>query len=455
MQSGTLRRLAVAAGFTILATCTTPVDPTPVASVLLLPPSDSVRVGGIHQLVVQVFDAAQNRLQGRRVHYRSNEPAIATVDTFGVVRGVALGQVLVTATVEGKAGSSTFKVIAAVDRVAVAPLTGDIPLGSSRQLAANVLDGSGNAIAGRPVTWSSSNSSIATVSVSGLVSAVALGRATITAAVEGKTGTSTIDVVDPVASVRITPPVPQTLRIGGKVQLSAQALNAAGQVLPGRTATWFSSNPNVATVSSTGEVSAVGVGTATITAEIEQRTAQTAVTVTLIPVGSVTLAPSTVSMFRGEQRQLTLTSTDSTGAAITNYQGRNVSFNSTNLPVVSVSAQGVIFAADSGQANITATVDQVTSNVVAVTVALVPVNNVTVSPNPAQVKVGFTQQFFAALRDANGNILVGRPVAWVVSDTTKATITAAGVLTGVAIGGITVTATSEGVSGSATVTIIP
>lgn len=455
MQSGTLKRLAGAACFAILATCTTAVDPTPVASVLLLPPNDSVRVGEARQLEVQVFDAAQNRLSGRQVHYSSAEPAIATVDTLGVLRGVALGQVQITATVEGKRGSASFKVIPAVDRVAVAPLSGDVPLGSSRQLAANVLDRSGNAIAGRPITWSSSNSSIATVSVSGLVSAVALGRVTITAAVEGKSGTSTIDVVDPVATVRITPPVPQTLRIGGKLQLTAVGLNAAGQPLSGRPVNWFSSNPNVASVSANGEVSAIGVGASTITAEIDQRQGQVGVTVTLIPVGTVTLAPATVSMFRGEQRQLTLTSTDSTGATITNYQGRNVVFNSTNLPVVSVSAQGVIFAADSGKANVTATVDQVTSNVVPVTVALVPVSNVTVNPNPIQVKVTFTQQFIATLRDANGNILVGRPITWTVSDTMKATITPAGVLTAVSPGSVTVTATSEGVSGTAAVTIIP
>jgi uncharacterized protein YjdB len=455
MQSGTFVRLAGAACFTILATCTTPVDPTPVASVLLLPPNDSVRIGGIHQLEVQVFDAAQNRLQGRRVHYGSNAPGVATVDTFGVVRGITLGQALLTATVEGKTGTATFKVIAAVDRVAVAPLSGDIPLGSSRQLAANVLDGSGNAIAGRIVTWSSSNSAIATVSVSGLVSAVALGRATITAAVEGKQGTATVDVVDPVATVRITPLVPPTLRVGGKVQLSATGLNAAGQPLTGRPVNWTSTNPNVATVSSSGEVTALGVGTSTIIAEIDQRQGQVGVTVTLIPVGTVTLTPSSVSMFRGEQRQLTLTSTDSTGATITNYQGRNVVFNSTNLPVAQVSPQGVVFGADSGKANITVTVDQVTSNVVAVTVALVPVNNITVNPNPGSVKAGLTLQMQATLRDANGNILVGRPVTWSVSDTSKATISPAGVLSAIAAGGITVTATSEGVSGSATVTITP
>jgi uncharacterized protein YjdB len=293
------------------------------------------------------------------------------------------------------------------------------------------------------------------VSVSGLVSAVALGRATITAAVEGKQGIATVDVVDPVATVRITPLVPPTLRVGGKVQLSATGLNAAGQPLPGRPVNWTSTNPNVASVSSSGEVTALGVGSSTIIAEIDQRQGQVGVTVTLIPIGTVTLVPTTVSMFRGEQRQLTLTSTDSTGATITNYQGRNVVFNSTNLPVVQASAQGVIFAADSGQANITATVDQVTSNVVSVTVALVPVNNITVNPNPGSVKAGLTLQMQATLRDANGNILVGRPIAWSVSDTSKATITAAGVLNAIAAGSITVTATSEGITGSAAVTITP
>jgi uncharacterized protein YjdB len=97
----------------------------------------------------------------------------------------------------------------------------------------------------------------------------------------------------------------------------------------------------------------------------------------------------------------------------------------------------------------------VTSNVVAVTVALVPVNNITVNPNPGSVKVGNTLQMQAILRDANGNILVGRPIVWTVSDATRATISPAGVLSAIGTGTITVTATSEGVSGTASVTITP
>jgi uncharacterized protein YjdB len=443
------------AAIVALATCTTPVDPTPVATVQVFPPADSVRVGGTRQLEVRAFDAANNSLSGRRVIYHSNFPNIATVDTGGVVRGVSPGTVLISATVEGKVGTSTWKVITSVDRVAIAPLSADIPLGSNRQLAANVLDAEGNAISGRPIVWSSSNSTVATVSVSGLVSAVALGTATITATVEGKSGSATITVVDPVASVRITPQGPQTLRIGGKVQLSATGLNAAGQPLPGRVVEWFPSNPNVVVVNPTsGEVTAVAVGSSAVTAQIEGRQASTVVNVTLIPVATVNLSPTTLSLFRGEQRQLTLTSTDSTGAAITSFAGRSVVFQSNNLPVAVVNGAGVLIAADTGTATITATVDNVTSPPVSVTVRLVPVATVTVSPNPVQVACTFTQQFVAILRDANQNIIVGRPVTWVASDTTKATITAAGVLTGKALGALQVTATAEGVVGISNVTIV-
>ena len=65
------------------------------------------------------------------------------------------------------------------------------------QLTATLKDASGNTLSGRTVTWSSSNTSVATVSSSGLVSAVTPGSATVTAASEGKTGTASITVTAP------------------------------------------------------------------------------------------------------------------------------------------------------------------------------------------------------------------------------------------------------------------
>ena len=126
-----------------------------------------------------------------------------------------------------------------------------------------------------------------------------------------------------------------------------------------------------------------------------------------------------------------------------------------SVRIVPETQQGVVVAVDTGTATVNATVDGVFSNTVQVTVKLVPVNNITVNPNPASVTVNNTLQFTATLRDSNGNILVGRPIVWATSDANKATITAAGVLTGLSTGTLTVTATSEGVVGTANVTVLP
>jgi hypothetical protein len=82
-----------------------------------------------------------------------------------------------------------------------------------------------------------------------------------------------------------------------------------------------------------------------------------------------------------------------------------------------------------------------------------PVETVTVTPNPASVQVGYTVQLTAALEDADGNTLSGRTVTWTSGATGTATVNGSGVVSGVAAGSATITATSEGKSGSATVTV--
>src|SRR5206468_10532504 len=105
---------------------------------------------------------------------------------------------------------------------------------------------------GRTVTWSSSNTAVATVSNSGLVSGVTPGTATITATSEGKSGTSSVTVTNvPVATVDVTPPS-ASVQAGQTVQLTATPKDAGGTPLSGRTVTWSSSNTAVAAVSNGG-----------------------------------------------------------------------------------------------------------------------------------------------------------------------------------------------------------
>src|SRR6266566_4752608 len=82
-----------------------------------------------------------------------------------------------------------------------------------------------------------------------------------------------------------------------------------------------------------------------------------------------------------------------------------------------------------------------------------PVATVDVTPAAASVQVGQTVQLTATLKDATGNILTGRTVTWASSNTSTATVSATGLVTGVAPGPATITATSEGKSGSAAVTV--
>jgi murein DD-endopeptidase MepM/ murein hydrolase activator NlpD len=86
---------------------------------------------------------------------------------------------------------------APVATVEVTPPSSDRLIGGTVQLTATTKDGSGNTLNGRSVTWSSSDQAVATVSTSGLVTAAAVGNATITAASEGKNGVATVAVFDP------------------------------------------------------------------------------------------------------------------------------------------------------------------------------------------------------------------------------------------------------------------
>src|SRR6185436_5144244 len=144
---------------------------------------------------------------------------------------------------------------------------------------ATAKDANGNALIGRTITWTTSNSGVATVNGSGLVGASAAGSATITATSEGQSGTASISVANvPVASVTVSPTT-AGLTVGGTQQLIATAKDANGNALIGRTITWTSSNSGVATVNGSGLVGASATGSATITATSEGKSGTATVTV--------------------------------------------------------------------------------------------------------------------------------------------------------------------------------
>jgi uncharacterized protein YjdB len=147
--------------------------------------------------------------------------------------------------------------------VTVSPALSSVDEGDVIQLTATVFDAEGNIIA-VPVTWTTSDASVATVDQTGLVTGVAQGSVTISAQAGGQQGGGSVNVTKKVASVTVKPST-ASIVIGGNVQLTAELKDADGNLVT-RTVTWQSSDQNIATVSG-GFVTGVAAGSAVITGE--------------------------------------------------------------------------------------------------------------------------------------------------------------------------------------------
>src|SRR5438094_321159 len=239
---------------------------------------------------------------------------VASVSASGFVTGVAAGSVTITATSEGQSGTATITVSTVpVASVTVSPSTASVPVGQTVQLTATPKDASGNPLSGRPVSWGSSNTAVATVSGRGFATGVTAGPVTITATSEGQSGTATVTVSTvPVASVTVSPST-ASVQVGQTVQLTATPKDASGNPLSGRTVSWGSSNTAVATVTASGLVTGKAAGTATITATSEGKSGPSTITVTPVPVASVTITPATATIQTGQTVQLTATPKDANG----------------------------------------------------------------------------------------------------------------------------------------------
>src|SRR5436190_816846 len=349
------------------------VTTVPVASVTVSPSSGSLQVGQTVQLTATPKDSTGSTLAGRTVTWTSGNTGVATVSSGGLVTGGVAGAATITAISEGKTGSAAVTVAPVpVASVTISP-TASIRVGQTVQLTATLKDSTGSTLTGRTVTWGSGDTSVAIVSSSGLVSGAAQGSATITATSEGKTSTAAITVTTvPVASVAVSPAT-ASIGVGQTVQLAAMPKDSAGAALTGRTVTWTSSNTSVATVSSSGQVTGVAAGSATITATSEGKTGSAAVTVAPVPVASVTISP-TASIRVGQTVQLTATLKDSTGGALT---GRTGTAGSGETTVARVSHSGLMTGVGQGSATITAT-SEGKSSTATITVTTVPVASVSV-----------------------------------------------------------------------------
>jgi uncharacterized protein YjdB len=335
-----------------------------------------------------------------------------------------------------------------VATVAVTPATPSVIAGQSVTLTAQPKNAAGEAISGQTVAWASSDVTVATVA-NGVVTAVKPGGVTITATAGSVPGSTTVTVIPAVANVAVTPS-PAEVVVGGTVKLTPSVTDAAGAPITGRTVTWSSGSDAAASVAADGTVTGKVVGAVLITASVDGKTGSTTVNVRPAPVASVTVTPNPLSLAFGATQSLAYEAKDAAGNPL---GGRAATWSSDNVLVATVSSTGAITTRGIGSTTVRATVE---GKVGATTVNVTgePAASVAVTPSPTTLEAGQTTTLSTTIKDASGATLNGRAVAWTTNDAAKATVSD-GVVKGVAVGTVTITATtSEGRSGSATVNVV-
>lgn len=162
------------------------------------------------------------------------------------------------------------------------------------QVSVKYYDGTNAQLSGKLIAYSTSNSAVATVTTSGLVTGVAPGSVNITATVDGVNGILQLVVnAPPVFFIAITPATP-SVKQGETVTLSAQPQNANGQPISGKNITWASANPARATITQAGVVTGVTPGNVYIRATADAKTDSISLRVRSLLTPSITGTPSVI-----------------------------------------------------------------------------------------------------------------------------------------------------------------
>ena len=335
---------------TATATVTVNAQVFPVTGVTLNRTTTTLQVGSTETLIVTVAPA---NATNRNVTWASNNTAVATVNNNGLVTALSAGTAIITVTTQDGNRTATCTVTVTADPIAVTGVilnrsATTIPIGGNETLIATISPANAT---NRNVTWSSSDTSIATVDANGRVTGVSMGTAVImvTTADGGRVATCAVAVVIPVTGVTLNRTA-TSLVVGYTEMLTATVApaNATNQNI-----TWRSSNTSIATVSANGLVTAVSPGTATITVTTQDgsRTATCEVAVTPVLVTGVTLNRTTTHLNVGSSETLTAT------IAPANATNRNVTWGSNDISVATVDANGRVTAITTGTATITVTTD--------------------------------------------------------------------------------------------------
>jgi uncharacterized protein YjdB len=355
-----------------------------IVSISVSSTSGTIPIGGHASFTATgLFDDSSSQDITTSAAWTSNNNAVATVGAtsgnYGTVTGIGTGTTNINAAftygTASAAGSATVSVSSVhLTGIAVTPTSGLIAPASIMQYrVVGLFSDNTTQSLFSGVTWSSSNTSVATVSATGAATGQAVGNVTITAQVASYSATVNLVVEPgPPTSIKVNSQNP-TVPAGINLQFTAigRFVNGDTQDLTS-SVTWTSSSSSVATVSnasgSIGLATGVNQGTTTITAAFSGQAGGAPIlgtaplTVTNAKLTAVSVSPATAFISAGSSQQFSATGTFDDGSVQT-ITGQTA-WSSSNVSVASITSHGLASSAAAGSTTITASLDGVTGTAI-------------------------------------------------------------------------------------------
>ena len=432
----------------IIAKCSVKVGkPVMVTDVTVQPAELKLKTDGTYQLSVSVLPSNADE---RGVTFESSNTAVATVSASGLVTAKGPGTATITATAKdgsGKKATCTVTVTQPVKGVTVSPASVVIQKGNVQKLTASVVPANAT---NQELVYKSSNETVAIVSKDGIITGLNEGWATITVCSDENQaiyGTCTVKVGLPVYVTKITLDTTNvTMWAGATRQLGVSIEPANADI---KTVTYGSSNPDVATVSNTGLITAKKKGTTTITVTAADGSGKSASCAVIVkqPVTGIQITPNGYTLVKGDVKQL------SAVVSPADADNTGVIWASSNPNIAAVSADGRVTAVNEGSCVITATCKDNASISASCTIVVgTPVTSVALAPNRASMNTGEIILISASVLPTNAT---NKGVIWSWTSTDGGVITLTnGSVKALKAGTVTVTAKAADNNGAQATCII-
>ncbi len=331
-------------------------NPATLVSIALTPTNVSLPKGFTQQYkATGTYSDGSTKDITSTVAWSSSVTTVASITGSGVVTGVGTGTSTILATSGSIQGSTQLTITQPVIvAIAVNPANASIVKNTTQQYAAiaTYSDNTQQDVT-TMVTWSSTNTAVATISATGLATGIANGTTSIQATSGTISETGQLSVTANLLSITVTP-TNASLSAGLSQQYTATGFfSDSSQQNLTTLVTWSSTNPTAATINAAGLATTIATGSTTIQATMNSVTGSTGLTVTTPVLTSINITPASSAIASGATLQYTATGVYSNGSS-QNLTG-SVTWSSTNPAAATINSAGLATAIATGSTTIQAT----------------------------------------------------------------------------------------------------